>query len=72
MKKFLLLTLVALFMISLLIGCGQEAETPAEDSGAGQPEEVADTTRLDSADVGAETPVDTATATEAEAEGGGE
>jgi hypothetical protein len=40
--------LLALFVISLVVGCGKTEQTPADDMAAGAPEEVKDTTRLDS------------------------
>jgi PBP1b-binding outer membrane lipoprotein LpoB len=49
MKKLLILALCLLFAVSLMYGCGKkEAEQKAEPAG-GQPEEMADTTRMDSA-----------------------
>lgn len=51
MRKFLAIVLCGLFMMSLITSCGQkeEAGQQTETPAAGQPEELADTTRLDSA-----------------------
>ena len=48
MKRILTVCLCLLFVLSFLNGCGkkQEAET---DTPAGQPEEIMDSTRMDSA-----------------------
>jgi hypothetical protein len=48
MKKFLVVFVCLLFAASLLVGCGQK-EAQEDTSAAGQPEEMADTTRMDSA-----------------------
>lgn len=49
MKKFLLSLMLLMFMISLVVGCGEKADVPADNAPSGEPEEVADTTRLDEA-----------------------
>ena len=51
MKKLLVLTLLLVFVLSLAIGCGQQKEEAGDTSAAGAPEEVMDTTRMDSAAV---------------------
>jgi len=67
MKKLLILTLCLLFAASLMYGCGQqEAEQKAEPAAGGQPEEMADTTRMDSAMDSAMESVDSAAAEGAE------
>ncbi len=50
MKKLLVLALCLLFAASFMFGCGtQETGEDTEPAAGGQPEEMADTTRLDSA-----------------------
>jgi hypothetical protein len=50
MKRVLILILCVLFALSLLAGCGQKQEgTKTETTAAGKPEEMADSTRMDSA-----------------------
>lgn len=50
MKKLLVLALCLLFAASLMYGCGkQETSDQAEPAAGGHPEEMADTTRMDSA-----------------------
>jgi len=49
MRKFTLLLVLLLFMASLVVSCGKKEETPADNMAAGATEEMADTTRLDSA-----------------------
>lgn len=50
MRRLMISLMLALFTFSLLVvGCGNQEETPADDMAAGAPEEVMDTTRLDSA-----------------------
>ena len=63
MKRFLMSLVLMLFVVSLIVGCGEKAETPADNLPAGEPEEVADTTRLDST---VTEMADTVTATEGE------
>jgi hypothetical protein len=48
MKRFLVICLCLLFVLSLLTGCGQKKETE-QTTPAGQPEEMMDSTRMDSA-----------------------
>lgn len=49
MKKLFLLLLCSLFVLAL-VGCGQKSEGEAEDTSAGgHVDEMADTTRMDSA-----------------------
>jgi hypothetical protein len=57
-----------LFSLALLVACGQKEEAgPSEDtSGAGAPEEMMDTTRMDTA---VDTMVDTAAVMEEATEG---
>ena len=50
-KRFLTICFCLLFVLSLLSGCGQKKETPKDTSPAGQPEEMMDSTRMDSATV---------------------
>ena len=50
MKKLLLLAFCILFAVSLIAGCGQEKEGTEGQTGAGEPEEMMDTTRMDAAD----------------------
>lgn len=50
MKRLMVLLCVGALGLALLIGCGQQKEAESEDHGAaGMAEEVADTTRMDSA-----------------------
>ena len=51
MKKVLIVLLCAVFALALLAGCGQKKEAEPTDaaSGAGHVEEMADSTRMDSA-----------------------
>ncbi|MFZ5981425.1 MAG: hypothetical protein ACOYVF_12430 [Candidatus Zixiibacteriota bacterium] len=58
MKKILVLCFCLLFALSLLNGCGQKKEAEPDTSAAGHPEEVMDSTRMDSAAMEV-TPVDT-------------
>jgi len=59
MKKILVLCFCLLFALSLVNGCGQKKEADTDTSAAGHPEEVMDSTRMDSA--AADTlPIDTA------------
>lgn len=50
MKKLLVLTACALFILGMVAGCGQKSETEGtqEVSAGGHAEEMADTTRMDS------------------------
>jgi len=48
MKRILVVCLCLLFVLSLLNGCGQKKEAE-KDTPAGQPEEIMDSTRMDSA-----------------------
>jgi len=48
MKKFLSLVCCFLLMLSMF-GCGKQETQETDTGAAGQPEEMADTTRLDSA-----------------------
>ena len=48
MKRILVICLCLLFVLSLLNGCGQKKEAE-QDTPAGQPEEMMDSTRMDSA-----------------------
>ena len=48
MKRILVVCLCLLFALSLLVGCGQKKETE-QNTPAGQPEEMMDSTRMDSA-----------------------
>lgn len=66
MKKFLLSLMLLMFMVSLIVGCGEKADTPADNAPSGEPEEVADTTRLDEAATEATEAADTTMATEGE------
>lgn len=50
MKRLMVLLCVGALGLALLIGCGQQKEAEMEDHGAaGAAEEMADTTRMDSA-----------------------
>jgi len=49
MKRFLVLLCVLALAFTLIAGCSSQEETPKETGAAGHPEEVADSTRLDSA-----------------------
>ena len=51
MKRLSVILLCLMFVVSLLASCGQkeEAAEQADTPAVGHPEEVADTTRLDSA-----------------------
>jgi len=49
MKRHLTSFLCLLFILSLLLGCGQKEEAQESEPAVGQPEELADSTRLDSA-----------------------
>ena len=50
MKKLLVLALCLLFAASFMYGCGkQETGEDTEPAAGGHPEEMADTTRMDSA-----------------------
>ena len=72
MKKLLVLMFCFLLMASFM-GCGQKAEEGADDTAAhGQAEEVADTTRMDSAAVDSMMPDTTMMDTAAAAEEGGQ
>ncbi|MGD8922001.1 MAG: hypothetical protein PVH24_02050 [Candidatus Zixiibacteriota bacterium] len=48
MKRILILLLCGLFALALVAGCGQKEQTQ-EGTAAGAPEEMADSTRMDSA-----------------------
>ena len=48
MKRILTFCLCLLFVLSFLNGCGKKQETET-DTPAGQPEEIMDSTRMDSA-----------------------
>ena len=58
MKRILILLLCGLFALALVAGCGQKEQTQ-EGTAAGAPEEMADTTRMDSAAM--DTSMDTTT-----------
>jgi len=49
MKRFLIAFACGLLMLALLAGCGKKEETTHDTSAAGHPEEMADSTRMDSA-----------------------
>jgi|GEM_PF-1951599 len=49
MKRFLIVIACSLLMLALLGGCGTKEEATPDTSAAGHPEEVADSTRMDSA-----------------------
>jgi hypothetical protein len=70
MKKLVILTLCLLFALAMVAGCGQQEAEEAEDTSAvGAPEEVMDTTRMDSAAAeAAEAVEDTLTVEEGEGE----
>ena len=51
MKKLTLLAVLLLLGLALVVSCGQKVEEADDTSAAGQPEEVMDTTRMDSATV---------------------
>jgi len=48
MRKYLLVLLCGLF-VAVVTGCGKEKSKEPQPGAAGQPEEMADSTRLDSA-----------------------
>jgi len=49
MKKFLVLALCLLFAASFMFACGKQETEQTEPAAGGHPEEMADTTRMDSA-----------------------
>lgn len=49
MKRFLIAFACGLLLLALLAGCGKKEETTNDTSAAGHPEEMADSTRMDSA-----------------------
>lgn len=55
MRKFLVLCFCLLFALSLINGCGQKKEADTDTSAAGHPEEMMDSTRMDSAAMEADT-----------------
>ena len=72
MKKLLLLAFCLLFALSLITGCGQKKEGTEGQTGAGEPEEMMDTTRMDAADtMQADTMAPDTTMTESEGEDAG-
>jgi hypothetical protein len=48
MRRYLLVLLCALFVV-VVTGCGKDKNKETQPGAAGQPEEMADSTRLDSA-----------------------
>jgi len=49
MKKCLALTMFVLFALAMVAGCGEQVDEADHDTGAGEVEEIQDTTRMDSA-----------------------
>jgi hypothetical protein len=49
MKKLLILALCAIFALAIVIGCGEKKADDADMTAGGHAEEMADTTRMDSA-----------------------
>lgn len=49
MKRLLAIFLCILFLVSLMSSCGKKEEAEQQTPAVGEPEEVADTTRMDSA-----------------------
>ena len=71
MKKLLVLLLCLAFGVAIMAGCGTKEEPAQTDtSAAGHPEEMADTTRMDSAMEGTMDTMHTEEAAPMEEEGG--
>ena len=49
MKRLLIVFACGLLMLALLAGCGKKEDATHDTSAAGHPEEMADSTRMDSA-----------------------
>ncbi|HUV31091.1 MAG TPA: hypothetical protein VMY05_08405 [Acidobacteriota bacterium] len=62
MKRLFVVFVCLLLAIAIIGGCSSQEESPEQTGAAGQPEEMADTTRMDSAMPGAADVDTTATA----------
>jgi len=62
MKRYVTPFLCLSFVLALVLGCGQKEDSRESESAVGQPEELADTTRLDSAQQPGAVVTDTAAA----------
>ena len=67
MKKFLVLALCLALGLTFLVGCGKKEAEQTEPAAGGHAEEMADSTRMDSAAGALEEAVDTAAAAVEEA-----